>query len=258
MINVLADQYLYNIQSYLPENINLMLFDPAHGFPSEINSAHALLIRTVIPVDEQTLPDIPKNLQFVGTASAGTDHVDIKYLRENGITFADAAGCNARSVAEYVATAMLIWAEKRDQNLTTLTAGIIGAGNAGSRVIELLRKLEISTVAYDPPKEERDSNFKSASLNEVLECDILSFHTPLTTTGDYPTYHWLNGQKLSAFNFQLVINASRGGVIDEQALLNAFEKGMINDFILDVWENEPNFNQKSAEQAFIKTPHIAG
>lgn len=258
MINVLADQYLYNIQSYLPENINLTFFDPAKGFPAEINSAHALLVRTVIPVDKQTLPDIPEGLQFVGTASAGIDHVDTDYLHEYGLTFADAAGCNARSVAEYVATALLIWAEQKNRNLKQLSVGIIGVGNAGSRVIELLRELGISTVAYDPPRENRDSNFKSASIKEVLECDVLSFHTPLTATGNHPTYHWLNAKKLSAFGFQLVINSARGGVIDEQALLKAFENNTVNDFILDVWENEPEFNLKSAEKAFIKTSHIAG
>jgi erythronate-4-phosphate dehydrogenase len=258
MINVLADQYLYNIRSYLPENIKLSLFDPAKGFPSEVNSAHALLVRTVIPVDEQTLPEIPKNLEFVGTASAGMDHIDVDYLQKNGITFANAAGCNARSVAEYVATSLMIWAEQRSQDLEKLTVGIIGAGNAGGRVIELLQQLEISSLIYDPPREEREPNFKSASLEKVLECDILSFHTPLTTTGSYPTYHWLDAQKLSAFRFQLIINAARGGVIDETALLKACKDGAVEDFILDVWEDEPNINLGSTEKAFIKTPHIAG
>lgn len=258
MINVLADQYLYNIRSYLPENINLMLFDPAKGFPSKIDSSQALLIRTVIPVNKQTLPKIPQNLQFIGTGSAGSDHVDTEYLRRNGISFADAAGCNARSVAEYVATALLIWAEKKNRNLEQLSVGVIGVGNAGRSVIRLLKKLGISTVAYDPPREIRDSTFDSASLNDVLECDILSFHTPLIFAGKYPTYHWLDAQKLSAFSFQLVINAARGGVIFEQPLRKAFETEKVKDFILDVWENEPKFNLKSAEQAFIKTPHIAG
>jgi len=80
MINVLADQYLYNIQSYLPESINLQLFDPARGLPSDLEKAHAMLIRTVIPINKQTLPNIPKNLTFIGTGSSGTDHVDLKYL----------------------------------------------------------------------------------------------------------------------------------------------------------------------------------
>ncbi|HEX6982661.1 MAG TPA: NAD(P)-dependent oxidoreductase [Balneolaceae bacterium] len=258
MINVLADQYIYNIRSYLSENINLTLFDPAKGFSPEIDWAHALLVRTVIPVNEHTLPEIPESLQFIGTASAGTDHVDIDYLNKNDITFADAAGCNARSVAEYVAIALLIWAEQRDRNLEKLRVGVIGVGNVGGEVIELLEKLGISTVGYDPPREEQNSNFKSASLEQVLKCDVLSFHTPLTTVGSYPTYHWLDAEKLSTSSFQLVINTARGGVVDEQALLNAFEGGTINDFILDVWENEPELNLRSAEKTFIKTPHIAG
>ncbi len=257
MINIFADRYLHNITTYLPSNINLNLFDPANGLP-DLESAHALLIRTVSPINKQTLPNIPTQLKFIGTASAGTDHVDINYLRRNNIRFSDAAGCNARSVAEYVGTALLLWAENRNIKITKLSAGIIGAGQVGTRVIELADKLGIRTVVYDPPREKREASFTSASVEEVLACDILSFHTPLTTKGPYPTFRWLNRDKLATRNFKLIINTSRGGVIDESALLEAKNENTAGDFVIDVWENEPDFNLDTAEEAFIKTPHIAG
>lgn len=258
MINVVADKYLYNIKAYLPENINLQLFDPARGLPTEIDQAHAMLIRTVIPINKQTLPTIPSQLQFIGTGSSGTDHVDAVYLEENNVRFADAAGCNARSVAEYIATALLIWAEQRQKNLTKLSVGIVGAGHVGSEVIQILHNLGVTTIAYDPPREEREANFTSSSLNKVLDCDILSFHTPLNRNKQYPTFHWLDEKKLSGNTFHLILNSARGGVVDEQALLSAMKKGTVRDIIIDTWEDEPTIHLETAGTAFLKTPHIAG
>lgn len=258
MINIIADKYLYNIQSYLPENINLILFDPSRGLPESIQTAHGLLVRTVIPINRQTLPDIPDPLSFIGTASAGTDHVDIDYLLNNEIAFADAAGCNAWSVAEYVLTSLLIWTDKRKKNIQELSVGVIGAGHVGSRVLRLLKKIGVSTVAYDPPREKRETGFRSASQEDLQRCDILTFHTPLTFEGEHPTHHWLDARKLAHQNYELIINTSRGGVIDEQAVLQAMEKGRLNDIILDVWENEPRIDLQTAGNTFIKTPHIAG
>jgi erythronate-4-phosphate dehydrogenase len=258
MINVLADRYLHNIKTYLSDDIHLTLYDPEQGLPSDLNSVHGLLVRTVNPINKKTLGNIAKHLSFVGTASAGTDHVDTNFLTENGITFAYAAGCNARSVAEYVATSLLIWAENRNKDLNGSTLGIVGAGHVGTEVIKLMDKLKISTVAYDPPREERESGFISASVDQLLACDMLSFHTPLTTKGDYPTFHWLDDEKLSNRKYELIINTARGGVVDETALLKAKVNGFVDDIIIDVWENEPDFDLKTAGQSFIKTPHIAG
>lgn len=258
MIKVLADQYIYNIRSYLPDDINLTLFDPAIGFPKELNEADSLLIRTVNPITKETLPKFPPRLSFVGTASAGSDHIDINYLQKNDIAFADAAGCNARSVAEYVATALLLWSEDHRQNLQEHTVGIVGVGNAGTQVQKILQNLKIPTVCYDPPRADRESDFTSATLDQVLSSDILTFHTPLTKKGAYPTFHWLDEEKLSNRRFELVLNTARGGVVDEKALCQAMAEDLVQDIIIDTWENEPEFDPLTAEKAFIKTPHIAG
>lgn len=258
MINVLADQYLYNLQDYIPEGINLKRYDPAKGLPQDLTNIHALLIRTVNRINEETLSEIPPTLEFVGTASAGSDHVDIAYLNENDITFSNAAGCNARSVAEYIGVALLLWSEENRADLSDLTVGIVGVGNVGTRVAQLLDKLDLSYLTYDPPREIREPDFKSNSKEDILKCDILTFHTPLTQKGQFPTYHWLDKEKLRNQKFKLILNTARGGVIDEEALLKAKAKDNIGSIIIDTWENEPDLNLATAEQAFIKTPHIAG
>lgn len=258
MLNVLADKYLHKITSYLPDTIDLTLYDPERGLPKDLNKTHALLIRTVNSINKKTVPNIPPSLSFVGTASAGSDHVDIEYLKKHNVLFCNAAGCNARSVAEYVATALLLWAEEREVKPSDISMGIIGVGHVGSQVTNLLDNLNISYSAYDPPREMRDPDFNSASLKQVLNCDVLSFHTPLTTEGEFPTYHWLDAEKLSQYQFKLIINTARGGIIDENMVLEAKNSGTVGDIIIDTWEGEPDFSLTTAEQAFIKTPHIAG
>jgi len=133
----------------------------------------------------------------------------------------------------------------------------VGCGNTGGAVIELLSALDINYAAYDPPRGIRDSNFLSVSKEELLSCNILTFHTPLTHTGPHPTYHLLNRSWLQS-SFQLIINAARGGVVDEPELLDAVHRGIIRDCILDVWENEPLFSDTAARASMIATPHIAG
>ncbi|MGM0545911.1 MAG: 4-phosphoerythronate dehydrogenase [Bacteroidota bacterium] len=258
MINVLADKYLYNIQAYLPESINLQLFDPARGLPAKVDQAHAILVRTVIPINKKSLSTIPSQLEFIGTGSSGTDHVDQQYLSKHNIHFADAAGCNARSVAEYVAAALLLWAENRSKDLSNHSIGIIGVGHVGTEVHQLLDRLGWQTVLYDPPREKRDPDFCSVNQQEVLDCDILTFHTPLNRGGNHPTFHWLDEKKLSTNTYHLVINSARGGVISEKDLLNAMKTGTVRDVIIDTWEDEPEIHPDTAAVAFLKTPHIAG
>ena len=258
MINVFADKYLRNIADYLPDNVKLSFYDPADGLPAKDSAMDALLIRTVHTIDEPALARLPDTLEFLATASAGTDHVNIDLLRSRDIAFAYAAGCNARSVAEYVATVLLIWSELKKEILEDKRIGIVGVGHVGSEVQKLCEALGISPCLYDPPKAERDPDFESATLEDVLSSDILTFHTPLTHQGPHSTYHWMDQEKLQSRSYDLIINTSRGGVVDEQALLKAHTTGRLADFIIDVWENEPVFNDLTAQNAFIKTPHIAG
>lgn len=257
MIHILADQNLYKIEELIPPHTQLKLYDPSKGIP-DLTGTDALLVRTVTHLNEDTLPSIPPSLKFIGTGSSGTDHLDNEYLEQKGITLADANGCNARAVAEYVMTALLLWKEEHQPEEPLGKVGVIGVGKAGSAVVNLLKTFGVEYVEYDPPREERDPDFTSASLEEVLNCDILTFHVPLTKKTAHPTFHWLNDDKLSGRDFKLIINAARGGVVDELALMKYFVEGSVGNYVLDVWEEEPDLNTKIAKHAFIATPHIAG
>ena len=258
MIKVLADKNLYKIKDFLPDNIDLSLFDPSDADLYLDADTDALLVRTVISLNEKTIPIIPRQLRFIGTGSSGRDHIDTDYFENKGVKVVDAKGCNANAVAEYVITALLLWEIANPEQHSFKKVGVIGAGATGSKVIEKLDAFGIKWVAYDPPRQEKDSSFTSATKEELLQCPILTFHIPLTKTGPYPTKYWLNKEILEQYSFDLVINAARGGVIDEKSLLNAFRQKSVKNFILDVWENEPDFNPEMAHSAFLATPHIAG
>ena len=260
MITVVADQHIYKLKEVIPDNVNLITFDSEDGFPVEVEQADALLIRTVSRVDRSTLQLANTRLRFVGTASAGYDHIDTDYLQEHNVAFGHSPGCNANSVAEYITTSLLIWAEKNGVSLKDICVGIIGYGNVGGATARFLESLGVEYRTYDPPREMREGSagYRSASAGEVLSCDVLTFHTPLTFNGEHPTYHWLDSSKLSNQRYRLIINAARGGIIDEQALKAHYEKGNLEQYILDVWEHEPLFNRSMIQGALFATPHIAG
>jgi erythronate-4-phosphate dehydrogenase len=255
-MKILADQYLYKLDELIPDEAELSRYNPDDGFPEQATEFDALLIRTVTKISRDTLPNAGK-LKFIGSATAGFDHVDTGYLRKLGIEFARSEGCNANAVGEFVITVLYKWAQARNCDLSSKTAGVVGCGNTGGRVVRYLKKLGIQTVQYDPPKAERERGFSSAGLEELLTCDILTFHTPLTHSGTHPAFHLCSDRWLE-HGFDLIINSARGGVVDEKALLKAWEEGKNNDFILDVWEGEPVFSDEAAGKAFIATPHIAG
>lgn len=255
-MKVLADQYLYQLEHFLPDGTDLHRFNPAEGFPSNAVDYDALLIRTVTRIDSETLPQ-PGHLKFIGTATAGIDHVDIEWLKELGIGFDYAAGCNARAVGEYVLSVMMKWALDRKVDLRDKSVCVIGCGHTGGAVTSLLNQFHIPNVGYDPPRQDREDGFVSVNPAKLLSCDILTFHVPYTKTGIYPTHHLFN-QDWLVHPFDLVINASRGGVVDENALLMGLEEGSLGEMVLDVWENEPLFRDDVAKKAFIATPHVAG
>lgn len=257
MLKIIADQNLHKLTSFLPSDSELGFYDPSDGIP-DTNDFDALLLRTVTKLSADSFPDIPSSLKFIGTGSSGSDHIDIEYIESNGLKFADAKGCNAQAVAEYIITSLLLWRENKRVQLQNFTYGIIGAGKAGIAVADMFTKFGLNYKLFDPPREQNEKHFTSSTLDEILDCDVLTFHVPLTHSGDFPTHHWLNKEKLSGRSFKLILNAARGGVIDEKSLLDSINSGVVDDIVIDVWENEPDFNPKIMERAFIATPHIAG
>lgn len=221
----------------------------------------ALMIRSITKVNADLLAQANK-LKFIGTATAGFDHVDTKLLNARGIEFTNAQGCNAVSVGEYVLSALLYWIQKYGLNPSELSIGIIGAGCTGSEVIKRAQALGFKLNICDPFKANlTPQRYKYVSFKEALTSDILSFHVPLTKSCSYPTYHMLDEQILldSAFRPRFIINASRGEVIDDLALLQAVKQNPKLHVIKDVWEGEPNITCKELIPIVdIATPHIAG
>lgn len=225
----------------------------------QAKDADVLLVRSITKVNKALLAT-NQNLKFVGTATIGEDHIDKSYIASRNIPFYSAPGCNAISVAEYVLSALVVVSERYLLDMMSLTVGIVGAGNTGSRLSEKLTALGIKHMLCDPVLEGDDPKGRNfVTLDEALACDVISLHVPLTYVGEHSTFHLLNAERLESLSEnQILINACRGEVIDNDALLALKKSGSKIKLILDVWENEPNVLLPLIEFAEISTAHIAG
>ncbi len=225
--------------------------------PATLQKAQALITRSNITVNADLLTNT--DVQFVGTATTGVDHVDQRYLAERRIGFAAALGCNANSVAEYVLTALLTTAHQRGISLTGKTIGVIGVGRIGSLVADKVRALGMEPILNDPPLARETGNPHYQPITEALQADVVTLHVPLTVDVPDPTLHLIGEKELSRMAPSAVlINAARGEVVDTNALLQALTRRTIGGAVLDVWEGEPSIRWELFSQALIGTPHIAG
>ena len=231
--------------------------------PDDIHDADALIIRTRTRCDETLLKG--SKVSFIATATIGYDHLDIEYLKRAHITWTNCPGCNANSVGQYIHSCLLLLEKEKGYDLSKTTVGLVGVGHVGHAVIEAIRPLGVQILLNDPPQKEalrkagkpHEFFLKMEELQE--KCDIISFHTPLITKGPYPTFHLANKTFFNALKKQpIIINTSRGAVVDNTDVLQALKDGIIRDAIIDTWENEPNINQELLNLIYIGTPHIAG
>jgi erythronate-4-phosphate dehydrogenase len=232
---------------------------PGRPIPQDaLNDADALMVRSVTKVNESLLAGKP--VKFVGTATAGTDHVDDAWLASAGIGFSAAPGCNAIAVVEYVFSSLLILAQRDGFQLRDKTVGIIGVGNVGSRLNARLEALGVRTLLCDPPRADRGDAGEFWPLEKlVAEADILTFHTPLNMSGPYATHHLVDADLLARLPAdRILINACRGEVVDNAALLEALNGSKKLTAVLDVWEPEPDLSLALLDKVAIGTAHIAG
>jgi erythronate-4-phosphate dehydrogenase len=220
--------------------------------------ADVLLVRSTTKVNQQLLAK-NKQVQFVATATAGTDHIDKNYLASQNIPFISAGGCNSVAVAEYVLSAMLVMSKRLNWQLVDKTVGIVGAGHVGSALSRVLTVLGINHKLCDPPLADAGDAREFVSMNDIMQCDVISLHVPWVKDGPYPTQHLFDKARLAALkNNQILINACRGEVINNQAAVALFEQGNSLNLVLDVWENEPNINLDLIPHIALATAHIAG
>ncbi|MFW1677195.1 4-phosphoerythronate dehydrogenase PdxB [Pontibacter sp. JAM-7] len=255
-IRILADENMPMIDRMCEGLGEVVLRPGRHITPADLVDIDALLVRSVTRVDEALLRDSP--VRFVGTATIGTDHLDLEYLNRVGISHGSAPGCNAEAVVDYVLSAVFLLAEQQGFDPCRLTWGVVGVGNVGGRLASRLQAMGCHVLLNDPLRAKNESGF--TCLESVLsDADIVCLHTPLTRQGDAPTYHLFNESRLKQLRPDAVLlNAGRGPVIDNVALLNVAQQRPDLQLIMDVWEHEPQVSLPLAEHCKLISPHIAG
>lgn len=218
-----------------------------------------LIIRSITKVNEDLLSKANK-LKFVGTATAGMDHMDTALLDKKGIAYSNAQGSNCESVGDYILSVLLVLAEKYNLSFEGKSIGIVGCGFVGSQVYNKAKALGLTIVKNDPPRFKIGDKTCNATLDEALACDIVTLHVPLIKDGEYKTLHLIDEQKLLKLKPNAIfINASRGNVVDNEALSEFLEKRPDVKVWLDVFEGEPQINcKKLLSQVDGATAHIAG
>jgi len=266
---VLADAKIAKVRDVFSRLGKLRLFDgyEIKKTPELLRDAHILITRSVTKIDRSLL-DNANSLLAVASPTIGTDHVDFTALDEyrrrvnRPCPFFNAKGATAGGVADFALCAILLCANRLGVKPQELTVGIWGVGNCGGALAKRLAKLGIPFVGYDPPRAENEG-FESCSIEEILDCDVISLHVPLTYPwqSKWPTYHMIDRailERLVRKKRCVLINTSRGAVIDNIALKESLLTSPDLLLCIDVYENEPTPDETIVKLAFLATPHSAG
>ena len=263
MIKVIIDQNIPLLADLLADHCKVEVVngrDLSNSFLLD-SCADALIVRSVTKVNENLLNNT--SIKFVGTATAGIDHINTDYLQSQNICFASAPGSNANSVAEYIVYSILKLSIEHSIDLSKTSIGIIGFGHVGSLVGYYCKKLGLKAIVNDPPLYDNNYDFPEyvthSELQDLLtHCNIISNHVPLSFEGKYKTRLLIGDREFEMIQPKsLFIHTSRGGVVDENSLLTRFLKRDLT-YVVDVFENEPDISKDVVENAMIATPHIAG
>lgn len=257
-LKIVADENIPALEPLFGELGDLVRLPGRSMSKEQLADADLLLVRSITNVGVDLLAD--SRVGFVGTATIGTDHLDIDWLEQQKIQWCSAPGCNADSVVEYVLSVLWHLSDEQGFDPLSRTFAVIGAGNVGGRLVERLRALGIKVLVCDPPRAEKEGGEGFVSLNEALsQADFISLHTPLIKTGSHPSHHLLNAENLNLIcPGAILLNAGRGPVIDNQALELFMQQRADISLVLDVWEYEPAVSPALASHCRIATPHIAG
>ena len=254
-MKIVVDQNVSHAENTFARHGEIIRVDGRQLKQEQLTSADALIIRTVTKVNAALLDNTP--VGFVGSASIGRDHMDIPWLEERGINWANAPGCNADSAAQYTLAMIWLACQKLGLRLADLSVGVIGCGNVGSRVQKLLTALGTNVVANDPPLADLGVS-GLVSFEEAITRDIVCLHVPLTRSGPYPTWRFINQAVLQQMrDGAVLLNAGRGDAIDGDTLLPELQNGRLHA-ALDVWPGEPFLDRQLLEESVVATPHVAG
>ena len=252
---VIIDKGIPFLEGVFPPEIEVLYLSPEEITPEAVRYADALFVRTRTQINKELLH--ASNVRFVATATIGFDHIDQDYCRKAGIHWVSCPGCNAQAVCDYVEEAIASSPHRLIAS-SPLTVGIVGYGHVGKLVAQMAQRRGYQVLLSDPPLGIGMSLEQLAPL-----CDVLTFHTPLTREGEHPTYHLCDANILRRCKpGTLIINAARGGVVDEQALIPFLSPLALSPHRLiaciDCWEGEPNLNRDLLQKVDLASFHIAG
>lgn len=253
-LKIVADVDLPFIKEYFGGEGELVLKPGRLIERADLIDADLLLVRSITLVNEKLLKGTA--VKFVGTVTTGVDHLDTVWLDQAGITWRAAAGYNAAPVSDYVIAVIAALQQQKALPTSSLRVGVVGVGQVGGRVTERCKRLGFDVFLCDPPRAELEESFSSFALSELKDVDLLTLHTPLIRSGKYPTYHLIDSSFLqSAAKKSILLNTSRGAVVDFSSLLSAKEKWT---YCFDVWEAEPEIDLTILQASLLATPHLAG
>ena len=257
-LKVIADDKIPFLKGILEPFAYVEYYPGKEITKDKIQNADALIIRTRTKCNADLLEGT--NVKFIATATIGIDHIDTNYCDQNNIKWTNAPGCNSSSVMQYVTSALLTIAEKEKFLLTDKTIGIIGVGNVGSKIQKVAEILGMRVLLNDPPRERIEGGTQFSDLKKIKEeADIITFHVPLIKEGEDKTFHLADESFFNELNKRpVIINSSRGEVVETSAIKNAIKNNLISNAVIDVWENEPDIDLELLKLVDIGTPHIAG
>ena len=226
--------------------------------PEVVRDADALITRTRTICNEALLKG--SSVQVIATATIGYDHIDTAWCEAHGIVWENAPGCNSWSVKQYIASVLVTLAKQYGLDLEGMTLGVVGVGNVGRKVAEVGALLGMKVLLNDPPRARREGPDAFVSLDELCaQSDIITVHVPLSKEGEDATWHLFDRARLQSLRpDQILINSSRGPVVDNRALKDTLQGGGLRTAVLDVWEGEPELDPELVWALALSTPHIAG
>jgi erythronate-4-phosphate dehydrogenase len=254
-LNIIVEANIPFVRGLLEPYANVQYLAPDDINREAVKDTDALLVRTRTRCDEALLSG--SRCRFVGTATIGFDHIDRKWCADHGIHAVNAPGCNAPAVAQYVFASI---ATLMNRPVDQYSIGIVGVGNVGKIVEMWARSLGMRIMLCDPPRQRTEGGSAWCTLQEIAEkADIITFHTPLTRSGNDCTYHMADAAFFASLRRSpILINAARGGVVDNAALVHAIDAAQVSHAVIDTWEGEPNIMPELLQRTAIATPHIAG
>ena len=257
-MKIIADNKIPFLRGALEPYADVLYLPGKETTAETVRDADALITRTRTRCDASLLEG--SAVKVIATATIGFDHIDTGWCEQHGIVWRNAPGCNSWSVKQYIVSLLVTLARNRGLTLSDMTLGVVGVGNVGSKVAEAASILGMKVLLNDPPRERAEGAGAFVTLDHlVAHSDIITLHVPLQKDGPDATWHLFDAERIAQMRpSQILLNSSRGPVVDGKALKAALKARSIAGACLDVWEGEPELDPELVDLLDISTPHIAG